>query len=87
MSDYNTTNTRLIIPGLQGLYAAVAPLTVLYMRVICGAAFMVHGFPKIMNPMGAVGMVEDWASRPAGCGRRFWRGPSSLAACFWSWAF
>ncbi|GHG25862.1 DoxX family protein [Paracoccus aerius] len=64
MSDYNTTNTRLIIPGLQGLYAAVAPLTVLYMRVICGAAFMVHGFPKIMNPMGAVGMVEGLGFTP-----------------------
>ena len=64
MTDYNTTNTRFIIPGLQGLYAALAPVTVLYMRLIAGIAFMVHGWPKIMSPMGAVGMVEGLGFHP-----------------------
>ena len=64
MTDYNTTNTRFIIPVLQGLYAALAPVTVLYMRLIAGIAFMVHGWPKIMSPMGAVGMVEGLGFHP-----------------------
>lgn len=64
MTDYNTANTRFIIPGLQGLYAALAPATVLYMRLIAGIAFMVHGWPKIMSPMGAVGMVEGLGFHP-----------------------
>ena len=54
-----TDSTPLIIPGLQSLYSAVSPLVTLYMRVIAGVAFMVHGWPKINNPMGAVGMVES----------------------------
>ncbi|WP_347137514.1 DoxX family protein [Paracoccus sp. SSK6] len=58
MTDYNTTHTPYILPRLQGLYAALAPLTVLFMRLIAGIAFMVHGWPKITNPMGPVGMVE-----------------------------
>lgn len=61
---HHDTNTRFIIPGLSGLYAALAPLTVLYMRVIAGVAFMVHGWPKINAPMGAVGMVEGLGFHP-----------------------
>lgn len=64
MTHYDTTDTRYIIPKLQSLYAALAPLTVLYMRVICGIAFMVHGWPKITNPMGPVGMVESLGFHP-----------------------
>ena len=40
MTDPNTTHTPYIIPKLHGLYAALAPLSVLYMRVIAGVAFM-----------------------------------------------
>lgn len=64
MTHYNDTNTRFIIPGLQGLYAALATVTVLYMRLIAGIAFMVHGWPKIMAPMSAVGMVEGLGFYP-----------------------
>ena len=63
MTHY-TTDTRLIIPTLQGLYAALAPLTVLFMRLIAGITFMVHGWPKILAPMGAVGMVEGLGFYP-----------------------
>ena len=63
MTHY-TTDTRLIIPKLQGLYAALAPLTVLFMRLIAGITFMVHGWPKILAPMGAVGMVEGLGFYP-----------------------
>ncbi|MCZ0960600.1 DoxX family protein [Paracoccus benzoatiresistens] len=64
MSDYNTTHTPYVIPKLQGLYATLAPLTVLYMRVIAGAAFMVHGWPKILDPMARIGMVEGLGFHP-----------------------
>lgn len=64
MTDHNTTHTRYIIPGLHGLYAALSPLSVLYMRVIAGVCFMVHGWPKINAPMGAVGMVEGLGFYP-----------------------
>lgn len=64
MTDHHTTDTRYIIPGLHGLYTALAPLSVLYMRVIAGVAFMVHGWPKINAPMGAVGMVEGLGFHP-----------------------
>lgn len=64
MTDYNTTQTPFIVPKLQSLYAVLAPLTVLYMRVLCGIAFMVHGWPKITNPMGPAGMVEGLGFYP-----------------------
>lgn len=64
MTHHDDTGTRLVIPALQGLYAALAPLSVLYMRVIAGVAFMVHGWPKINAPMGAVGMVEGLGFHP-----------------------
>lgn len=63
MTDH-TTQTPYILPRLHGLYAALSPLTVLYMRLIAGIAFMVHGWPKILNPMGAVGMVEGLGFHP-----------------------
>ena len=64
MTDPNTTHIPYIIPKLHGLYAALAPLSVLCMRVIAGVAFMVHGWPKINAPMGAVGMVEGLGFHP-----------------------
>ena len=64
MTDHDTNDTRYIIPGLHGLYSALAPLSVLYMRIIAGVAFMVHGWPKINAPMGAVGMVEGLGFYP-----------------------
>lgn len=64
MTDYTTADTRYIIPGLRGLYATLSPLTVLYMRLIAGIAFMAHGWPKINAPMDAVGMVEGLGFQP-----------------------
>jgi len=53
-----------IIPQLRFLYDLLAPLTVLYMRVIAGFAFVAHGWPKIQNPTGAAGMVESIGFHP-----------------------
>ncbi len=48
----------LIFPKLAPLYAALSPLSETWLRVICGIALMMHGWPKLMNPFGATGMVE-----------------------------
>lgn len=60
----NGANARLILPALRPLYAALAPLTQTYMRVIAGVGFMMHGWPKIQNPTGAAGMVESLGFHP-----------------------
>jgi putative oxidoreductase len=51
--------TRLIIPPLRRVYAAFGDLTFMLMRVIAGVALMVHGYGKVTDPFGAVGMVES----------------------------
>lgn len=60
----DASRDTLIVPGLSSVYAALAPLSVLYMRVIAGIALMAHGWPKIQNPMGAAGMVESIGFAP-----------------------
>jgi len=56
--------STLIIPALAPFYAAVTPLAETLMRVIAGALLAVHGFGKISNPFGAVGMVEGLGFYP-----------------------
>lgn len=56
--------TSYVIPQLRYLYDLLAPLSVLYMRVIAGIAFMAHGWPKIQSPTGAAGMVESLGFHP-----------------------
>lgn len=53
-----TNRNRLILPGLAPLYDRLGPLAEAWMRVISGIALMVHGWPKLMDPMGSLGMVE-----------------------------
>lgn len=62
-----TTKTQtpaLIVPALDPLYARLAPLTQLWLRVISGVALMVHGWPKIQNPTGAADMVSGLGFAP-----------------------
>jgi putative oxidoreductase len=51
--------THLIIPPLRRVYAAFGDLTFALMRVIAGGALMTHGYGKVTDPFGAVGMVES----------------------------
>lgn len=55
----DTQTPRLIFPALGPVYAVLHPLAETWLRVICGIALMVHGWPKLMAPMGTVGMVES----------------------------
>ena len=64
MSDTTNQRPALLMPALAPLYAAAAPLTDLWLRVVCGAALMVHGWPKIQNPPGAAEMVSGLGFAP-----------------------
>jgi putative oxidoreductase len=50
---------RLLFPSLGRLYDALAPLSIVLMRVIAGGTLAVHGWPKIQEPFKNVGMVES----------------------------
>ncbi|KAA0970256.1 DoxX family protein [Aureimonas fodinaquatilis] len=52
------------IPALAGFYDALRAPSETLLRVICGAALMVHGFPKIMDPFRMTGMVENLGFYP-----------------------
>lgn len=51
-------DSRLMIPALSRVYAPGQPIAETLMRVFCGIALIVHGWPKIQNPFGMAGMVE-----------------------------
>jgi putative oxidoreductase len=52
------------IAALRPVYAALHDSAETLMRVICGVIFAVHGFPKIMDPLAASGMVESLGFYP-----------------------
>lgn len=51
--------TRLIIPALGNLYAGLAGLSEVVLRVVAGLALVTHGYGKILDPFGNVGFVES----------------------------
>lgn len=55
---------RLIIPGLGRIYALGQPLSETLLRVLAGVALVVHGFPKITDPMGMAGMLDGMGFAP-----------------------
>lgn len=55
----------LIIPGLGKIYAPLDTFAETLLRVLAGLLlFTLHGYGKISNPMGAVGMVEGLGFYP-----------------------
>jgi putative oxidoreductase len=50
---------RLIIPALGNIYAGFDGLSEVALRVIAGFALAMHGYGKIMDPFGNIGMVES----------------------------
>ncbi|MGF9564451.1 DoxX family protein [Neorhizobium sp. JUb45] len=60
------TNSRVPerIPFLRPVYLALHNHAETLMRVLCGVIFSVHGFPKIMDPYKAVGLVEGLGFYP-----------------------
>lgn len=64
MTHSSNERPALLLPALAPFYTAAAPLTTLWLRVVCGAALMVHGWPKIQNPTGAAEMVSGLGFAP-----------------------
>ncbi|MDI7864525.1 DoxX family protein [Rhizobiaceae bacterium n13] len=65
MADQTTSaRSSLVIPALSPLYAAGTTGAETLLRVLAGVLFAVHGFGKIINPFGAVGMVESLGFYP-----------------------
>lgn len=64
MSTTSTTSSRLFVPFLGGLYASLDGLAHALLRIAAGVALMVHGWPKIQDPMRLVGMVEGLGFTP-----------------------
>lgn len=58
---------RLILPFMAPFYHKVAqPIGWLLFRIIIGGLLMVEGWPKILDPMGQIGFLENVAGIPAG---------------------
>lgn len=55
---------RLFIPALGRLYASLHDSAETLLRVVAGAALVTHGATKIVNPFGAVEMVEGLGFYP-----------------------
>jgi putative oxidoreductase len=64
MTDLATKRPRLILPSLGSLYAALGDSAETILRVVAGLLLVTHGYGKILNPMGAVGMVEGLGFYP-----------------------
>ena len=50
-------STRLIIPGLAGLYQSIAPYSYAIIRFAAGAILIYHGYNKLFG--GIIGMVAQ----------------------------
>lgn len=63
MANFNS-RPRVFIPALSGLYSRLDTSAETLLRVVCGLALVTHGFPKMLDPFGAVGMVEGLGFYP-----------------------
>jgi len=63
-SEGQIDSTRLIIPGLAGLYESVAPYSYAVIRFIAGAILVYHGYNKLFG--GIIGMVAQNVVTPLG---------------------
>ena len=64
MTELATPRSRLIIPSLGGIYAALHESAETILRVAAGVLLVTHGYGKILNPFGASGMVESLGFYP-----------------------
>jgi putative oxidoreductase len=64
MTDLPSTRPPAMLPALQRLYLPLDTTAETVLRVIAGVLLVTHGFGKISNPFGAVGMVESLGFYP-----------------------
>jgi putative oxidoreductase len=56
--------TKLIIPGLGGIYGVLGPLSYAVARIVLGGIIMVHGYAKLFG--GAAPIVANQLLAPMG---------------------
>ncbi|OJF95093.1 DoxX family protein [Pararhizobium antarcticum] len=64
MTEITATPPRAIFPSLQKLYMPFDTLAETLLRVMAGLLLVTHGYGKIMDPFGTVGMVEGLGFYP-----------------------
>lgn len=60
----STSRPRAILPALEKIYLPLDTSAETLLRVLCGVLLVTHGYGKIVNPFGAVGMVESLGFYP-----------------------
>ena len=55
---------RAMVPALQRVYLPFDTTAETVLRVVAGVLLVTHGYGKIINPFGAVGMVEGLGFYP-----------------------
>ena len=64
MTDLPSTRPPAMLPALQRFYLPFDTSAETLLRVVAGVLLVTHGFGKISNPFGAVGMVESLGFYP-----------------------
>jgi putative oxidoreductase len=61
----DVSSQRLVIPALGSLYRALAPFTMLLIRLVAGLSLVPHGYPKLfVNPERSATFLEQSGFRP-----------------------
>jgi putative oxidoreductase len=61
---HDRERTRLIIPALGRLYDSLGDFAFALLRALSGIGLVTHGFGKILDPFGSIGMVEGLGFYP-----------------------
>jgi putative oxidoreductase len=64
MALHSTPRSKLIVPALAPIYTSAHEVVETILRLTAGILLVTHGFSKIFNPFGAVGMVESLGFYP-----------------------
>lgn len=64
MTDISSTRPPAMLPALQRFYLPLDTTAETLLRVVAGVLLVTHGYGKIINPFGAVGMVESLGFYP-----------------------
>ncbi len=64
MTDISSTRPPAMLPALQRFYLPLDTTAETLLRVVAGVLLVTHGYFKIIDPFGAVGMVEGLGFYP-----------------------
>lgn len=64
MNLHSPDRSSLIVPAMAPVYNSTHDIVETILRLTAGILLVTHGFGKIINPFGAVGMVENLGFYP-----------------------